>query len=62
MLIRTQEDFAKLSKLEQDKLIFIDEMGATRNLVSHYGRAPIGQRAFGPKPTSKGHRLNTIGE
>jgi transposase len=61
VLTRTQEYFAKLSQLEQKDLIFIDEMGATLNLVSHYGRAQIGQRAFGPRPTAKGSRLNTIG-
>lgn len=59
--VRTHEYFAKLSQLSQNQLVFIDEMGATLNLVSHYGRAQVGQRAFGPKPTSKGRRLNTIG-
>jgi transposase len=59
--LRTNEYFAKLSQLDQKQLIFIDEMGATQNLVSHYGRAQIGQRAFGPKPSARGQRINTIG-
>ena len=54
--LRTNEYFAKLSQLDQKQLIFIDEMGATQNLVSHYGRAQIGQRAFGPKPSARGQR------
>ena len=59
--LRTNEYFAKLSQLDQEQLLFLEEMGATPNLVSHYGRAQIGPRAFGPKPSSRGQRINTIG-
>jgi transposase len=58
---RTQEYFADISSIENDQLVFIDEMGATRNLETDYGRSQKGQRAVGPKPTAKGTRVSTVG-
>ena len=55
--VRTHEDFAKRSPWHPHQLVFLDEMGATWNLVSHSGRAKTGPRAVGPKPTSLGRRL-----
>lgn len=58
---RTQEYFAEVSSIENDQLVFIDEMGATLNLETDYGRSQKGQRAVGPKPTTRGTRVSTVG-
>jgi transposase len=42
-------------------LIFLDELGATLNLSLDYGRSARGQRVYGQRPTSRGHRISTIG-
>lgn len=58
---RTQEYFAEVSSIQNDQLVFIDEMGATLNLETNSGRSQKGQRAVGPKPTARGTRVSTVG-
>jgi transposase len=58
---RTKEYFAEVSSIPNDQLVFLDEMGATLNLETDYGRSQKGQRAGGPKPTARGTRVSTVG-
>jgi transposase len=40
----------KLASVDRERLVFVDEMGATTNLTRTYGRAPVGQRVPGAVP------------
>jgi len=48
---RKRKQFQKeLAGLDHQRLIFVDEMGATTALTRTYGRAPQGERAYGSVP------------
>ena len=42
----------KVATLDPDRLLFVDEMGATTALARLYGRAPQGERVYGSVPGS----------
>ena len=44
-----------------EDFVFIDESGASSNMANAYAYSPIGDRAFFPKPVSKGERISVIG-
>ena len=50
-----------LEDIEDDNLVFLDEMGAVLNMTSNYGRAPTCERAYGEKDISRRSRVSTIG-
>jgi hypothetical protein len=58
---RIQEYFAEFAPIVNDQLVFIDEMGATLNLETDYGRSQRGQGAVGSKPTASGHESVLLG-
>ena len=41
---------AELADLDPEKLVFVDEMGATTAMARPYGRAPQGERVYGSVP------------
>lgn len=43
---------ARLGAVDPDRLIFVDETGATTNMTRLYGRAPEGERVQGTAPAS----------
>jgi transposase len=42
----------RLSQVESDHLIFVDEMGANTAMTRRYGRSPLGTRVYGSAPGS----------
>src|SRR5436305_13795838 len=41
---------AELADVDPQKLVFVDEMGATTAMARTYGRAPKGERVYGSVP------------
>lgn len=50
----------KVSPIDPEKMVFLDEAGTLTHMARDYGRAPLGERAEGTKPLA-GERLNMIG-
>ena len=47
--------------MKAEDIIAVDEFGVCPNLAREYARSPVGERAYGRRPTRKGERLSTIG-
>src|SRR5437764_3778831 len=43
---------AEVAAIDPERLVFVDEMGATTALARTYGRAPVGERVHGSVPGS----------
>ena len=52
---------ATIADIPQDKLIFLDEMGAGLNLSPLYGRAPSNLRVYDEAPVARGQRISMVG-
>lgn len=50
-----------LRHLDPKQLIYLDETGATINMIRDYARSPSGQRAYATKSLNRGTRVSTIG-
>lgn len=50
-----------LRTFDPKQLIYLDETGATINMIRDYARSPRGQRAHALKSTNRGTRVSTIG-
>jgi len=50
-----------LRHLSPKQLIYLDETGATINMIRDYARSPQGQRAYATKSLERGTRISTIG-
>lgn len=51
----------EISAIESEKLVFVDETGATIALTRRYARAPKGQRAHGSVPRNYGTSTTLVG-
>ena len=57
---RTLYDLS-IRQLDPQKLIYLDETGATLNMVYEFARSPVGERAHALKSTNRGTRISMIG-
>ncbi|MDJ0570444.1 MAG: IS630 family transposase [Pleurocapsa sp. MO_192.B19] len=51
----------EIKEVEAENLVFLDETGVNLAMVSLYGRAVRGQRAYGQRPLKKGKNVSLIG-
>ena len=49
-----------ISKIDSDKIVFIDETGTDDNICALYGYSEIGTRSYSTKNAFKKQRLSTI--
>lgn len=47
--------------MKAEDLVFLDETGVNLAMVSRYGRAPRGQRAYAQQPKGRGKNLSIVG-
>jgi transposase len=52
---------AEVSKIDPDRLVFIDESGCNLAMTPSYGRAPAGQRVCDDKPANWGGNITVVG-
>ena len=52
-----REEFLKqIENTDPEKLMFLDECGTNLQMDVGYGRAPVGERAFAPRATTRGKK------
>jgi len=51
---------AEITKVPDEKLIFIDEMGVNLAMTPTMARAPVGERAFGTVPSMRASNLSVV--
>ena len=50
-----------MNEIEPDRLVFVDESGATTEMTRRYGRAPCGERIREATPAGHGSTLTLLG-
>jgi len=58
---KRQIHIEKYKKVDPNRLIFIDEMGAYLNMTLNYGHSPKGERIYIAKPFNRGMKLSVMG-
>ncbi|MDP2736085.1 MAG: IS630 family transposase, partial [bacterium] len=58
---RREAWWEKVSRIEPERLVFLDESGATTEMTRRYGRAPSGERVREATPAGHGSTLTLLG-
>jgi len=58
---RRQAYWDKVSSIDPDKLVFIDEAGCNTSMTPPVARSPVGERVLADRPVNRGKNVSIVG-